>query len=693
MEIMKTKTMTVLLSAVALASLPSSAVEVDNVPDLINKLKELNGTAGAVIGLKEGDYHLPDEAMDTDESYYGQSTLLINKVKLVGLGAKPEDVKLIGAGNLRVIRSSGSATWIENLMITNGNATVKYKTCDGSVRGGGVIGSGTVTNCIIVGCSADFGGGLSEDIYARASTIRGNSAKSGGGGVNKCYSYGCTICDNESSSHGGGIYAPKALNDCLIASNSVGSTSYGGGAYSVKAATNCIFVGNSAGYGGGAGNHSSVGPGGYALVNCALSNNWSTGSSSGGGGAYRYTLRDCKVVGNWTEKAPGGGAAFCHLYNCAVMFNLAKGGSSGGAHLGDASDNLIVSNCFIYANMCSNSLANAKGGGVSGKGGTVIDSDIVGNCAWATTGANRTGSGGGAAEVKLVGCRVHDNYADSYGGGVYECAARDCSIYNNAAADAAGGPNAYNASLNGCNIADASVAYGSAVNSVFRDVREGTAVVLTNNPHKADFSCTQAKGVWSAYPNATNCLFVGNSFEQNLFTSGGSQISALVNCTIVSNVCRYTFAYFKNVASPLRVVNCVFFGNLTPQNQSRDIYPNGNTTDSSSIRFSNVIYGVAREDMNFDDWTDPADRGTIWQFGANGIATTPKFSGLPGAPLEPKTSSPLVGRGKVMDWMALAYDIRGSADGGKYQRLRDGKCDLGAYQCWLDRSGLMLLVR
>lgn len=690
---MKTKTMTVLLSAVALASLPSSAVEVDNVPDLISELKKLNGTTGAVIGLKKGDYHLPDEAMDTDESYCGQSTLFVDKVKLIGLGEKPEDVKLIGAGNLRVIRSPSSATWIENLMITNGNATVKYKSCGGSVRGGGVIGKGTVTNCIVAGCSADFGGGLSEDVYVRASVIRNNSANSGGGAINKCYSYGCTIRDNKSGSHGGGVYAPKALNDCLIVGNAVGSTSYGGGAYSVVAATNCTFVGNSAGYGGGAGNYSSVGPNGYTLVDCVLSNNWSTGASSGGGGAYRYTLRDCVVVGNWTEKAPGGGASFCHLFDCAVMSNLAKGGSSGGVHLGDVGDNLIASNCFIYANTCSNALANAKGGGVSGKGGVVFDSEIVGNCVWATSGADRTGSGGGAAEVKLVGCRVHDNYADSYGGGVYQCAARDCRIYNNVTADATGGSNAYNASLDGCDVVDASVAYGSAVNSVFRDVRESTAVVLTNNPHKTGFSCTQTKGVWSAYPNATNCLFVGNSFEQNLFTSGGSQISALVNCTIVSNVCRYTFAYFKNVASPLRVVNCVFFGNLTPQNQSRDIYPNGNTSDSSSIRFSNVIYGVAREDMNFDDWTDPEDRETIWQFGANGIATTPKFSGLPDAPFEPKTSSPLVSRGKVMDWMASAHDIRGLADGGKYQRLRDGKCDLGAYQCWLDRPGLMLLFR
>ena len=51
------------------------------------------------------------------------------------------------------------------------------------------------------------------------------------------------------------------------------------------------------------------------------------------------------------------------------------------------------------------------------------------------------------------------------------------------------------------------------------------------------------------------------------------------------------------------------------------------------------------------------------------------------------------GLAKVADWMADAYDIRGEADDGKYRRLRDGKADLGCYQCWDDFIGTCIFVR
>jgi hypothetical protein len=43
--------------------------------------------------------------------------------------------------------------------------------------------------------------------------------------------------------------------------------------------------------------------------------------------------------------------------------------------------------------------------------------------------------------------------------------------------------------------------------------------------------------------------------------------------------------------------------------------------------------------------------------------------------------------------MASAYDIRYLEDGGRYLRIRDGKVDLGCYQCWLDPVGLSVSVR
>ena len=39
-----------------------------------------------------------------------------------------------------------------------------------------------------------------------------------------------------------------------------------------------------------------------------------------------------------------------------------------------------------------------------------------------------------------------------------------------------------------------------------------------------------------------------------------------------------------------------------------------------------------------------------------------------------------------MDWMADATDIRGAG----YPRLREGKVDIGCYQCWLKPRGTYL---
>ena len=46
-----------------------------------------------------------------------------------------------------------------------------------------------------------------------------------------------------------------------------------------------------------------------------------------------------------------------------------------------------------------------------------------------------------------------------------------------------------------------------------------------------------------------------------------------------------------------------------------------------------------------------------------------------------------------MDWMCGAYDVRGDVEDGKYLRLRNGKVDIGCYQCWLDPVGSLLLLR
>lgn len=63
----------------------------------------------------------------------------------------------------------------------------------------------------------------------------------------------------------------------------------------------------------------------------------------------------------------------------------------------------------------------------------------------------------------------------------------------------------------------------------------------------------------------------------------------------------------------------------------------------------------------------------------------PRFAKGGGCQLRP--SSPLRGKGLLLDGMADDLDLAGKP------RVRDGKVDLGCYQCWTDPLGVLFLVR
>jgi hypothetical protein len=83
--------------------------------------------------------------------------------------------------------------------------------------------------------------------------------------------------------------------------------------------------------------------------------------------------------------------------------------------------------------------------------------------------------------------------------------------------------------------------------------------------------------------------------------------------------------------------------------------------------------------------------GTVYKFGVNGFSSNPKFVGNADAenPFAIKRTSPLRNAGQVFDWMSGSTDIRGEG----FMRLRDGKVDIGCYQCWLMPTGLKISVR
>jgi hypothetical protein len=146
------------------------------------------------------------------------------------------------------------------------------------------------------------------------------------------------------------------------------------------------------------------------------------------------------------------------------------------------------------------------------------------------------------------------------------------------------------------------------------------------------------------------------------------------NCTIADN----DYAYFGYGLS--FVFNTAIVGNWSSWKKAAgDV----SMFDSKNFVFSNCVWNVqgTRTDSSR---VEPYVDGNCIVLGEN---IKPKFLNKGEHPLTPKLSSPLVGAGMVMPWMSDAADFAGNP------RLRDGKVDIGAYQCWLDPDGFIFKIR
>lgn len=274
------------------------------------------------------------------------------------------------------------AARIDGFTIRNGNGQ------GGS--GGGITcwqSSPTITNNIITGSSAGFGGGI--DCEAGSSptitnnTITGNSAETGGG--IDCDSQGPTGClpivsnntiTGNSAQGGGGIEC-----DCsaIVTGNIItGNTTWGG---NVGAGINCEDGSPTITYNTVSGNVAQNGGGIYCACSATITNNIITGNSAQGtygqgGGIWCYgnlanitnnlivaniasrsgggvycaysspTLQNNTITGN---SAPGGGGIYCYNHSSPAASNNIVTFNSSGIYT-DSSGTPVIQHDDVYGN-------------------------------------------------------------------------------------------------------------------------------------------------------------------------------------------------------------------------------------------------------------------------------------------------------------------------------------------------------
>ena len=610
-------------------------------------------------------------------------------VRIRGKTGNPRDVVIYGDGTKGIM--AGRADWsgIYNVTVSNGCKTTSS----------GVASLSYVSNCVITCCKAtggsEWGGALNGCGNVRDSEICYNSCAGFGGAAAYCTFYGCKIHHNTAAQ--GGAVAICSAYDSEVYENT--ASNFGG------AFTTHLYA--------------------MTLDGCMVVSNRCTGSD--GGGAVRNNsstmkIRNCTFAYNTCSNGTAGAVVDCTVSNCVFIGNFAKNG-------GAVSGNTVATDCQFIGNeaQAAGGAAYAKENGASGR--PTLCRCVVSNNVAGTNGGgiyysdakdtrivmNRCKeSGGGLIYSSATNCVIAGNAtvgSSGMGGGVYDSTCRDSRIYNN-----------FGALGSACH-------YGKMYDCVVSNNVSTIGIYTLRNTSESVGCYLDVQGIDSP-GRLMNCVITGAGREtvwakgDNVYTNGtfkalgdrcientlGGQTKALAatNCLFTGNVCSTLIQGPRNTKDvTVRLSSCTIAGNRYSNlidGAPADLGMNG------SFAFDNCIVSGNRSkdgtEVRAFDFANPADNSQVkvescllehvvegWSsslgFDNVIVAAARFYSKVEAHPYSLKYFSPGRGKGIVRDWMRGANDIRGEG----YPRLDGDKVDIGCYQCWLDPSGVMLLLR
>ena len=678
---MKHQVMTTYM-AVALACgtrATAATVEVQSVAELTDAVARAN--AGETVGgepidtirlMKSGSPYTFTSELMMDSA--GGNLIAVGNISLTIEGEDNSSRKTWTEGAEPVIIDGNSLGRIINFTANKSGMVRNICFTRAKESGGGAVKSATpggvvsATNCLFRQNSANNGNSAAvmwvelRDCLVKDST--GGTAVRGGDASQTLRAYGCDFVHNEK---GIATYT-FAATDCSFVCN----TNAGGVAINVNGdiwATNCTFTGNSG---------DCISSGGV-FRDSVFSNNVCTGNAPSSQGGVLYSpaeVRGCSFIDNYSAQNC---CAIFHKKDAEMLVadstflrNVSAGSYCGGAAIFSqpttVSCTMTVTNCTFEGNAATggNALCGTIGVGVFASPApqtarpmwelaTVIDSTFTTN--YANTAA-------GVHSVRAVNCTFDGNRRAN--GTQSECdAARNCRFercdFNTANFNAC--------TFDRCRIHDAT---NDAI-ALFRGYTRVTNSIIEN------------------------CKLSGDAALYHFSSSYKDMDAEFVNCTIVSNVMR---TYAPNASfSPIvgiKFKNCLLYGNDTGFGKY-DISATSASEQHARLSFENTYAEVVSNTYGMA-YNISGEYISNFTSGPNslGECKNPKFAGMDANtmaryPDEPYWSlslkSPLAGKGDPLAFTDADLDLAGRP------RLRDGKIDVGCYQCWLNPLGFMLIFR